>query len=64
MPTSKRNTSQCRSLPTTKSSICNEYFPQLYKSVMRCEGHDIAATKSSIYVDKLYKLLISLFVVS
>ena len=25
----------------------NEYFPQLCKSVMSCEGHDIAATKSS-----------------
>ena len=30
-----------------KVAFWKEYFPQLCKSVMSCEGHDIAATKSS-----------------
>ena len=47
-----------------KVAFWNEYFPQLCKSVMSCEGHGIAATKSSSCANKLYKLLISLVVIS
>lgn len=41
-----------------KVAFWNDYFPKLYKSVMRCEGHDVSSTKSFGRVNKFSKRIL------